>query len=94
MSKSMYANVEEVEESAKHWERLADEAEASAIWDREIGISPPSAHHAGDEQARTFRACAMSIRLTEKTGVLHCCCLGVAQPASKCARHPSNLGRR
>lgn len=65
-------------ESAEHWERLADEAEAKAKWDRDLGIdlSLPGCS-AGDYRARDFRRTAEALRLEAATGRPHCSsCLG------------------
>lgn len=59
--------------AADHWERLADEDEAMAEWDRDHGIdrSPPG-QSAGDYRAASYRAIAKVLRLEAATGKPHC----------------------
>jgi len=59
--------------SAEHWERLADEAEARARWNRDHGLdlSNPGGS-AGDHQAETYRHTAKALRLEAATGRPHC----------------------
>lgn len=73
----------ELLDSARHWERLADEAERQAAWDRDRGIdlSAPGAS-AGDFKARSYRSTARTLRLHAKTGVPHCGCH--ERPRSEC----------
>ncbi len=60
-------------ESAAHWDRLANESERMAEWDRSIGIdlSPPG-QSAGDHRARLYRSTARAIRAEAWTGVHFC----------------------
>lgn len=72
-------------ESAKHWEKYADEAEAMARWERERGIdlSAPGSSP-GDHKARGARLAAKSLRFEAETGEPHCmCCL---KPEAECHR--------
>ena len=59
--------------AAEHWERLADECEERARWNREHGIdlSEPGCS-AGDHRAREYRRTAEALRLEAKTGRPHC----------------------
>jgi hypothetical protein len=69
--------------SAEHWERLADESESAAKWDREVGIdlSQPG-RSPGDNRARQYRSTARCMRLEAETGVAHCACH--EKPATQC----------
>jgi hypothetical protein len=80
----MSARATKIESHDKHWERLADEAERAAAWDRERGydLSLPG-QSPGDHRARLYRNTAKSIRLSDATGVPHCACHLV--PNSQCA---------
>lgn len=75
---------QEAEKAAKHWERLADDAERAAAWDRSRGYdaSPPG-QSPGDHRARLYRDAAKSIRLTDQSGIAHCACHLV--PMTQCA---------
>ena len=74
----MTSRREEYLASAEHWERLANEDEERARWNRARGIdlsSPGSS--AGDCRAREFRRVAEALRLEAKTGRPHCSsCMG------------------
>ena len=61
--------------SAEHWEKLANDAESMATWEREHGIdlSAPG-QSTGDHNARIYRKCAKSLRLEAETGTAHCMC--------------------
>ena len=75
----------EIIESAEHWERQADEAEAQAAWDRERGIDlSPAGTSAGDHRAQLYRATGQALRLEASTGIAHCSCHLV--PATTCPR--------
>ncbi len=64
----------EAEDSAKHWEKLADEQLKLAAWIEEDpdrrGGSTATHHH----RAQLYKRAAESIRITEKTGEQHCVC--------------------
>lgn len=61
--------------SAEHWERLANENESMAAYERSIGLdlSQPGSSP-GDHKARSFRETAKALRLEAATGVRHCSC--------------------
>lgn len=58
-------------EAAIHWDRLADDEERMAAYNREIGIDS-STTSPGDYRARDYRRCAASLRLEATTGKPHC----------------------
>lgn len=62
-------------EAADHWDALAGYNEEMAAWERDQGLdlSPPG-QSPGDHRAKTYRACAASMRLQVETGVGHCLC--------------------
>ena len=70
-------------ESAAHWEKLADDAERMARWNREHGLdlSLPGLS-VGDYQAKTYRCCARTLRAEDATGLPHCMCH--EKPVSDC----------
>ncbi len=62
-------------EAAVHWERLADEAEKQASWDREHGIDLCAPGQSpGDNKARGYRLVARTLHLEAATGLPHCIC--------------------
>lgn len=69
----MSVDLNDAAASAEHWERLADEANAKAKWDRDLGIdlSAPGTS-AGDYKAATYRRTAKALRLEAETGRAHC----------------------
>lgn len=62
-------------ESAAHWEKIADEAEEMARWNRDHGLdlSRPG-QSAGDYRAADYRRCARTLRAEHATGLPHCMC--------------------
>ncbi len=63
----------ELEQSARHWEAVAEGDERMAAWEQERGISDGAV---GRIKAETARRCAQALRMQEATGVWHCtCCL-------------------
>ena len=65
----------EILDAAAHWERLADEKEAKARWDQNMGlIAGPVESSPGYNAASTFRDCAASLRMEAETGLPHCAC--------------------
>ena len=83
----------ELVESAEHWERLADEAEALSARERELGIDGATAGNSvGDNQARLYRACAASLRSEAETGLAHCTCHGLALTRTSDGRSCEHVG--
>jgi len=76
-------------EGAEHWERLANEAEEMAAWDRDHGIdlSTPG-QSVGDRKAETYRCCARTLRLQAETGEPHCMCH--ERPTADCPNQERN----
>ncbi len=77
-------------ESAEHWEKLADEDERMAAWERQRGIdlcTPGQSPR--DHKARTFRALAKAQRMEAETGIPHC--MDHMTPRSVCA-HKHGVG--
>lgn len=71
--------------SAEHWERIANDAESLAAWNRGRGLdlSVPGTS-AGDYQARSYRATAKALRMEAETGLPHCATH--LRPRRDCAR--------
>ena len=77
--------------SAEHWERLAEEAQRMAAWDRSRGIDLSAAGQSpGDHKARVYLAVARSLRLEAKTGVPHCACHEI--PEQRCPSMQRRIG--
>ena len=77
--------------AAEDWEAQADQSEERARKDRELGIDGCAPGQSpGDHRARTFRACAASLRAEARTGLEHCTCHGLAltrQPDGRACEH-------
>lgn len=69
--------------SAAHWERLADEEEKQAAWDRSHGLDLSRAGEScGDLRARLYRKVGRVMRLEAINGTVHCMCHEL--PRSRC----------
>lgn len=77
--------------SAAHWDRLADEAEARAEYERKTGRIVLGVTGPHDHKAVLYRNTAKSLRLEHETGVAHCACHVV--PNGRCPSNPRNRGR-
>jgi len=63
----------EILNAAEHWERIADDEERLAAWDRKQGVDMSfPGQSPGDHRASAFRATAKALRLEAETGKPHC----------------------
>lgn len=60
-------------ESAEHWEALAAEEEARAVWIVE-NCPQRGSVQVYYERSKTYRSCARALRLEAATGLPHCMC--------------------
>ena len=78
----------ECNEAADHWERLAEEQDDWAAWERSFG------RYDGVHKSKAvlFRDAAKSLRLTAETGIHHCSCHFI--PSTRCPRRENAHGNR